>query len=357
MHTDEELVDLLDQRIDTQIDAGLATVKKDLLLLKQRSSRPPGTSPAFADPDAVFRRPPSAGLAESSAFREFVATSTTRRSSFAAELPFQVKTITGVTLPTPIPGIVGAPVFPLRLAQLMVHLPVATGSVTYVQETAFTSAASANVPEGTRKPTSTFTFAVKTLAIQTAATIAKCSLQALRDTTDMANWIDARLSHSVLLAQENFLLNDSVSGLLTVAPVQTPTTGATALDMVAEAIGSLKALGYNVDGIVMNPNDVTNTRLLKDSQGRYLWASADSAIAASSMWNIPLVESPSMPAKSFLVGSFSQSTILFDREVLIIEISFENEDDFVNNLSTFRCEMRFALGTPLVNGLLKGTLP
>jgi HK97 family phage major capsid protein len=98
-------------------------------------------------------------------------------------------------------------------------------------------------------------------------------------------------------------------------------------------------------------------RLLKDSQGRYLWGNPDGAVGTSAMWTLPVVESPSMPLGQFLVAAFSESTILFDRQLLIVEISYENEDDFVHNLGCFRAEMRFALGVPLVNGLAKGTLP
>jgi HK97 family phage major capsid protein len=107
----------------------------------------------------------------------------------------------------------------------------------------------------------------------------------------------------------------------------------------------------------MNPGDVTNARLAKNTLGNYIWATPDSPIGTASMWNVPLVESPSIAAKTFLVGAFSESTILFDRQVMTIEISYENEDDFIHNLACFRAEMRFALGVPLTTGLLKGTLP
>jgi HK97 family phage major capsid protein len=247
-------------------------------------------------------------------------------------------------------------VFPLRVADLIYHVPIETGSVVFTKETTYTPGANI-VAETTRKPDTAFAFQNVTLTAQTIATIAKASLQALQDTVQLGNWIDARLSAAVLLRQEQYLLNDATNGLLALAPAQGTLTGATALDMVASAIGSLKALGYTPSGVCMNPNDVTNTRLLKDTMGRYLWSTPDSAIGTASMWNVPLVESPSMPAKTFLVGAFSESTILFDRQILIVEISYENEDDFVNNLACFRAEMRFALGVPLVTGLMKGTLP
>jgi HK97 family phage major capsid protein len=239
----------------------------------------------------------------------------------------------------------------------MYHVPVSTGAVIFTKETGYTPGADL-VPEGTTKPGTTMTFANQTLTVQTVATIAKSSLQSLNDTPMLMNWIDARLSYAVLLRQEQYLLNDATNGLLVLAPAMAAApAGSTGLDAIALAIGHLTALGFSPDGIVLNPANVVNMRLLKDSQGRYLWSSPDGRLGTNAMWTLPVVESPSMPLGSFLVGAFSESTILFDRQILIVEISYENEDDFIHNLACFRAEMRFALGVPLVNGLAKGTLP
>jgi hypothetical protein len=70
-----------------------------------------------------------------------------------------------------------------------------------------------------------------------------------------------------------------------------------------------------------------------------------------------MVVSPSMPQGQFIVAAFAQSTILFSREVLTIEVAFENEDDFVRNLVCLRGELRSGLAVPVPAGVLKGTLP
>jgi hypothetical protein len=75
------------------------------------------------------------------------------------------------------------------------------------------------------------------------------------------------------------------------------------------------------------------------------------------VWQVPMVVSPSMPQGQFLVGAFAQSTILFSREVLILEIAFQNEDDFVKNLVCLRGELRSAAAVPAPAGVLKGTMP
>jgi hypothetical protein len=70
-----------------------------------------------------------------------------------------------------------------------------------------------------------------------------------------------------------------------------------------------------------------------------------------------MVVSPSMPQGQFIVGAFGQLTILFSREVLNIQIAFQNEDDFVHNLICLRGELRSGLAVPVPSGVLKGTLP
>jgi HK97 family phage major capsid protein len=157
----------------------------------------------------------------------------------------------------------------------------------------------------------------------------------------LTTWIDSRLSYAVLLKQEQYLINDATNGLLVLATAQTVPTGATTtLDLVAAAIGQLTAAGYTPDGVVMNPSDITDAQLMKDTQGRYIWSSPDASVGTSAIWTLPLVESPSMPAKQFIVAAFSESTILFDRQMLTLDISYENKDDFVKNLACFRAEMR-----------------
>jgi hypothetical protein len=59
----------------------------------------------------------------------------------------------------------------------------------------------------------------------------------------------------------------------------------------------------------------------------------------------------------FLVGAFAQSTLLFSREVLNVQIAFQNEDDFVKNLVCLRGELRSGIACPVPAGILMGALP
>jgi HK97 family phage major capsid protein len=343
----------------------IATLKSELqgqlLAVKRRLSRSPDGGPD-EPATSVFLRRPSMGLASDAKFTTWLSTTTRSRfSTFAAELPFELKAITpisGVSIPTPAAGIFGPPQPNLRLSQLLFHATATSGAVTYTKESAYTPGADI-VAEGALKPASTLAFTNVTVPIVTLATVAKTSIQALQDTPTLSNWVDSRMTNAVLLRQEQYLLNDPTAGLLAAAqplaagftPGGTPTT----LDLLASAVDQLASEGFAPSGVVMSAADVNKARLLKDGQNRYLWASPDSATGTSAIWSIPLVISPALAAGTALVGAFSEAAILFDRAVLVVEISFENEDDFVRNLCAFRAELRCALAIPVPSGLIKLT--
>jgi HK97 family phage major capsid protein len=205
------------------------------------------------------------------------------------------------------------------------------------------------------------TFSNITRDFSTIATTAKASLQAISDQPALTPWLEQRLNYDCRLREEKYLLSDPTAGLLPQAspldPAYAPGAGATGLDTIAAAISELESLGYEPDGIVLNGVDIAQMRLLKNTFGGYLWASPDSEIGTSSMWSIPVVRSANMPAGSYLVGSFQLSTLLFMRQVLVLQIAFQNEDDFVRNLMCFRAEERAALAVLLPQGLITGTLP
>ena len=299
-------------------------------------------------------------LADESKMRDFLSQPKSWRSSTAFDCRVERKAIVSGISPSLYLGGVRGPQQPaLRLNELLPHLTITGGgSVTFTQETAFTPGGDL-VVETALKPPSALTFANITVPFATVATVLKSSVQALNDTPTLQQWVATRLFYAVELRQENYLLNDATAGLLTNAqvldPAYAPAAGGTQLDLVGAAIGQLTSAGYTPDGVVMNGLDVNKTRLLKSTLGEYLWSSPDSSLGTTSMWSCPVCISPSMAPGEFLVGAFAQSTILFDRDVLRLDISFENEDDFIHNLACLRAELRAALAVPAPQGLIRGS--
>jgi HK97 family phage major capsid protein len=309
---------------------------------------------------------PGDSLASNVQFSEFLRAPKTSQTNLALNLRLESKaTITGgpgviPTTPISLPRL-GPPQPMLRVGDLLPRVMIDLGpGVSYTKETAFTPAADI-VAETVLKPSTALAFTNVSRDFVTIATVTKASIQAVADLSPLTAWIEQRLGYAVRLKEETYLLSDPTAGLLpqasALAPAYTPGTGATGLDTIAAAISQLEAAGYEPDGIVLSGVDIAQMRLLKSSFGTYLWASPDSEIGTDSMWSIPVVRSVNMPVGSFLVGSFQLSTLLLQRAALILQLAFQNEDDFVRNLCTFRCEERIALAVLLPSGLITGQLP
>jgi HK97 family phage major capsid protein len=302
-----------------------------------------------------------ANLADSEAFKTWLASPRSFRSGIAVDLELKaVSPITGISPSLYVPGVYGPQQPALRLPELIPSIQVLLGgAVEWTKETGFTPGADL-VPEAQTKPATALTFANQNTPFQTVATIAKCSLQALSDIPALAAWVNRRLMYAVTLRQEQYLLNDPTAGLLVNSTPLDPSydfgTG-TGLDVIGGAISQLESLGYSPDCVCLNGADAVKMRLTKSTTNEYIWSDPDSPLAASVLWGVPAIMSPSMPAGKFLVADFANSCLLFDRWQLRVDISYENEDDFVKNLACFRGELRCALAVPAPSGVISGTLP
>jgi HK97 family phage major capsid protein len=363
---DQAIVRAVETEINDLLDSRLGPIQRKLDAVAQRTSLPPGGN-ASAPLETLDQRLPGrrtlANIADSETFRHWLSSPRSYRSGIAFDLELKATpVITGISPPAVIPSVFGPPQPALRLAELIGHIPIEIGgSVEWTKEVSFVPAADIT-PETQTKPGSTLTFTNVNTPFATIATVTKASLQSLSDILPLQNWISARLAYAVALKQEDYLLNDTTSGLLKNATPLDPAydpgaTGTTTLDYVGAAISQLQSLGYTPDGVVLSGVDAAKARLLKTSFGSYLWASPDSLLSTSSIWGTQMIISPSLAAGTFVVGDFRRSCLVFDRWQMRIDVSYENEADFIQNLACFRSELRCGLAIFAPSGVVTGTLP
>ena len=106
------------------------------------------------------------------------------------------------------------------------------------------------------------------------------------------------------------------------------------IDKIALAAGEISATGYSPNVAVLASADYTAMTLLKDTQGNYIYSTAQQLLPK-------IVTSPSLAAGEWLVGDTSQ-TGLFVREEANVTIGNVN-DDFIRNMLTVLGEMRVGL--------------
>ena len=275
------------------------------------------------------------------------------------------KDITGLGAIMPVPlGVVAAgPRLPFGVRSLCPQGRTTAGAVEYFRELTFTNNAGLQV-EGQKKAQSEKTFDAVTAAIRTIATYFKVSQQTWDDLPFLASLIESNGIYGVQIREDAQLLNGTgvapqMEGFNHVATAATAATGpdATLIDAIGAAFFELAAAGYLPDGTVTNPGDWGAVALLKNSLGSYLFANPLDYSGIARVWGMRLVMSSNQVAGTFLVGAFQGNCQIVDREDIHVQISNQNEDDFVRNMYTVLIEERMVLVILNSGAFLKGVVP
>ena len=284
----------------------------------------------------------------------------------------EVKDISSLT--TDAAGSVGSLVQPQRVAgtelpqrRMTIRALLAQGntnsnSIEYDKEKVFTNSA-APVAEGAAKPQSELQFEDATAPVRTIAHWMRASVQILADAPGLRSIIDQRLRYGLAYAEEQQLLNGSGSGqnlegLITAATAYSAPgslTAATPVDVVRLMILQVALAEYPANGIVMNPIDMAAIEMAKDTAGGYLIGDPQGTIQKR-LWGLPVIETQAIAVDKALVGAFNLAAQIFDRQDATVEVSTEDQDNFVKNKVTIRAEERLALAIYREAALVYGDL-
>jgi HK97 family phage major capsid protein len=259
-------------------------------------------------------------------------------------------------------GVVMLPDRRLTIRDLITPGQTASSAIEYVVETGFTNNA-APVAETTLKPKSDVTFDLRNVPVRTLAHIVKTSRQILDDAPQLRSLIDGRLRYGLQYVEEAQLLFGAGTGanIRGIVPQATAysapftVSGGTILDQLRLALLQASIAEYPATGVVLHPMDWARCELLKDSTGQYVIGRPQGTISPT-VWGLPVVATPAMPADTFLTGAFRLGAQIFDRMAIEVLVSTENEDDFVKNMVTIRAEERLALAVYRPQAFITGDL-
>jgi len=260
------------------------------------------------------------------------------------------------------PGILPMVTRRLTIRDLIAPGQTSSNSLQYVKETGFTnSAATVSEVTGPTKPQSEIKFDIATSNVTTIAHFVLATRQILSDAPQLQSYIDGRLRYGLKLVEENQLLigggtGTDLNGIYTQATAYSaPITiaDATMIDTLRLAILQSELAELPATGIVLHPADWAGIELTKDTTGAYIFANPQ-ALAAPTLWGLPVVATQAMTIDKFLTGSFQMGAQVFDREAIDVLISTEDSDNFRKNLVTILCEERLALAVYRPEAFIKG---
>ena len=274
------------------------------------------------------------------------------RTTFSAT----TEALTSIQKQPGVPGILDQQ--PLFIADLFAPGTTMALTVRYLQEDAFTNAATA-VAEGSAKPEATLNVSEVDATVRKIAVWTKVTDEMLADFDQISSYINSRLAYMVQALEDNHLLNGSgasnqIKGVLNFTGLQTVSGAANPLDGVMKAIAYVRGAngaGFGEpDAIVLHPLDWMNMKLTKDANEQYYGGGPFSGIYGAgmysnvyNMWGLPCVVTTAIAQGTALVGAFRTAAQIFRRKGLTIESTNSDNDDFQKNLVTIRAEERLAL--------------
>jgi HK97 family phage major capsid protein len=276
----------------------------------------------------------------------------------------------GIAMPV---SLVGTPLMiaqqELRIRNIMRSRALTTGNTYYwMKQSTRTNAASPQI-EAAAKAESTYAWDTASDDVKTIAHFANVTRQALDDLPWMRRTIDSELLYGLLLKEEEEILAGSgagehLNGLITQATAYDTglnQSGDTKLDKLRHAKLQARLAGlatYAPSAIVVHPTDMHTIELIKDQAsnvGNYVVGDPKIGTAIKMVWGLPVVESDSISAGTFLVGAFSTAAELIDRMEATIDISFEHANNFTENKATILAEERIGLAVMRPTAFIYGS--
>jgi len=241
--------------------------------------------------------------------------------------------------------------------------------VEFTRENAFTNNAGPQIAgspqafENVTKPESGITFTLVSEPVVTLAHWIPASRQVLDDAAGLMAHINMRLMYGLKLKEETQILlgtgaNHQLNGLTVVATAFTQTSPLTTnqLDIIRMAIKQAHVAEYQPDFLVLNPVEwfEIETKKVGTSDDRYVIGDPRNMMSPN-LWGLPVVVTNSLTAGKFLIGS-SRAAEIKDRQQAAVEMSRENDTNFVKNMVTVLAEERLALVCYRTEAFIYGSL-
>ena len=236
---------------------------------------------------------------------------------------------------------------PIVIRDLFGAETISGSTLVYLTEGAIEGAPAAT-NEGAKKPQVHFEDPTPhTVSLSKIAAFIKESDEYINDYAFIASAINGRLLYHHQLVVQNTLVSalKGTSGIGDNDDTWTASSTATELaDLILkEAMDLQNASGFPADAIVLNPATWYSLRVAKDGEYRYYGGGFFGAQNVPNLWGIPVCVTTAVDADEIIVGAFKACASVVTNGGVSIEAVNTDQDDFVKNLMTIRCEERLAL--------------
>ena len=247
-----------------------------------------------------------------------------------------------------LPGFVEAATRPIQLLDIIPMNPTSQAAIKYMEETTRTHAA-AEKAEGAAYGESTFAFTERSSDVRKITDSLPVTDEQFEDVPMMTGYVNGRLIFGLRQRFDTQVyVGDGTApnlrGIVNVVGIQTHAKGSDPVpDAFFKAMTKIRVTGRAIPTHhVMHPTDWQNIRLLRTTDGVYIWGSPSEA-GADRLWGLPVAQNDARAAGAGMTGSFQPAWISgFERSGVDIQIGYVGTQ-FGEGKRTVRGDMRVAV--------------
>jgi HK97 family phage major capsid protein len=247
-----------------------------------------------------------------------------------------------------LPSFVEATTRPLQLVDILPMAQTGQAAIKYMEETTRTHAAAERAEGGTYAE-STFVFTERSSDVRKITDSVPVTDEQLDDVPMMQGYINGRLTFGLRQRFDTQVyVGDgsapNLRGLANTSGIQTQAKSTDPVpDAFFKAMTKVRVTGRAVPTHhLMHPTDWQGVRLLRTTDGVYIWGSPSEA-GPERMWGLSVVQAEARDAGEGMVGSFQPAWIsAFERSGVDIQVGYVGTQ-FAEGKRTVRGDMRMAL--------------
>jgi HK97 family phage major capsid protein len=234
------------------------------------------------------------------------------------------------------------------IADLIPQTPTSQAAVLYMEETTFTNN-SATRSEGGQAGESALAYTERSETVREIAHFLPVTEIQLEDAPMVESVINNRLLTMLDLTEEVQLMSGdgnapNMTGFLVKSGVQSQAKGSDPTpDAIYKGMTLVRHTGFaEPSAVVFHPNDWQDLRLLRTTDGIYIWGSPAEA-GPERIWGLPAVVTTAATENTALLGDFQLYSEIFRRRGANIKVSDSHSDYFIKGKLAIRADKRLVL--------------
>lgn len=237
---------------------------------------------------------------------------------------------------------------PIQVTDLIPQTTTTQSAVKFMEETTFTTTNVVEKNEGDVYGEAALAYTERTSIVRKIPVFLPVTDEQLEDEPQVRGLIDNRLMFMVRQRLDGQILTGTgvaplLTGVLSTVGIQTQAKGTDPVpDAIYKAMTKVRVTGRAMtNAAILHPNDWQDIRLLRTSDGLYIWGNPSDA-GPERIWGVQVVQSDALTENTGLVGDFRNFSELSVRRGVDVQASNSHSDFFVRGQLAIRADMRVA---------------